>query len=353
MTEKLKSLMHERAAAPDFEPPDVDVLMRAGTERVRRRRGLTVVAGVVAAAVVGGTAVLATDDPDGQSATEPVAPAALSWATGSVVHTLGGDLDVGHPVEAYVRTAEGYVVADERGRVWSVVGSSVAEVGRTDPRRLRLVGDSDGSRAGWVEPRRSGRVYAVVDQATGDVTRFGHDASRLFAIDGGTAYVRDPRGALAVDVDSGATRVIEAEVQDGDTVLAVEDGILAFDAVDDGTSVGTRWDDAVALPDSYGSQAAFSPDARWISVDADELRVYDVRTGDRVDLDVSGRYFATGYEWLDDHTLAVLSAEDEDDAADLLTCDVLAGTCQVAVADLGTFEELRSGFALPVGTRAD
>jgi hypothetical protein len=66
--------------------------------------------------------------------------------------------------------------------------------------------------------------------------------------------------------------------------------------------------------------------------------------------DIDGRWFATGYEWLDENTLALISAEDEQDAADLLTCDVRERTCAVVVADIGTFEELVDGFALPVGS---
>lgn len=352
MTEKLRTLMHERAARPEFALPDVDALVRAGRARARRRTLVTSGAAAVAAMVVVGVAVASQGGDD--RATGPADAGlngSISWAHGSVLHTPHGATDLGHPIEAYVSTPVGHVFTDGAGNVYSAVGGEVERVGGISRSAPHLVSDGDGPLVAWVDPSEGRGRFVSLDLGTG--TRTVHEAGggriHVFAVDGRTAYVSDPRGALAVDVDSGGTRVVEAEVQDDDTILAVEDGVIAFDAVDEGTAVGTGWDDARVLPDSFSSAGVFSPDARYLSLDADEPHVYDVSTGERLSLDVGGRVFATGFQWLDDHTLVMISAETEDDAADLLTCDVPAGACEVAVPDLGSFDELAEGFALPVG----
>lgn len=103
------------------------------------------------------------------------------------------------------------------------------------------------------------------------------------------------------------------------------------------------------LPHVYGSMGVFSPDARYYSSDADEPEVHDARTGRRIDFDLGGRTFATGYEWLDDETLAMLAAKGENGPVELLSCAVPEGSCTSVVDDLGTFEELLGHFQLPVG----
>ncbi len=67
---------------------------------------------------------------------------------------------------------------------------------------------------------------------------------------------------------------------------------------------------------------------RYYSSDADEPQVYDARTGERIALDLDYA-FATGYEWLDGHRLAVLAQETGRSPVQLLTCAVPAGTCDV------------------------
>jgi hypothetical protein len=169
----------------------------------------------------------------------------------------------------------------------------------------------------------------------------------VFGVDGRTAYWRDTRGAVAVNVDTGEARIIDPAARSGFDVLAVENDVIAFNAWDKGTAIGTSRDDAVMLPEVYGSLATFSPEATWVSVDADEPQVYEVRSGKRVDLDVDGRWFATGYEWLGEDTLAMIAARDENSPYELLTCAVPAGTCETAVPDLGSVGD--EDFVLPVG----
>lgn len=369
MTEKLKTLLHEQVETVDFAVPDVAALTRAGDRRVRRRRGL--VGGVAALAVVGALAATRIAGGPAPESTPVVSdpvpqPAQVSWATGQVLHVGDRTIDVGVGVKAYVRTSVGFVVADPAGVVHSVVDGKVSDVGRTDAKHPHLVSDPTGTQAGWVELDGDRPGFVVLDQATGDTTRNDdatapgmglladqRDPAYFYAISGGVAYWRDLRGAVAVDLASADVRVVDADAVNGFDILDVEDGVIAFNAADDGTALGPTRRDAVMLPQVYGSLGTLSPGGDYYSSDADEPQVYDARTGERVTLDLDYA-FATGYEWLDGHRLAVLAQEARRSPVQLLTCVVPEGTCDVTVDDLGSFDDLLAdGFQLPVGQKLD
>ncbi len=147
MTDKLKTLLDERASAPDFPVPDLVAIRAAGTTRRRRQY-----AGAAAAAVSGVAATTAlvlalggtTDSDDARTiiADDPTSQVAaprpfdLAHATGSTIFDADGDpvvTDVGHQVVAMASTGIGYVTADPDGGVWSVTGSAVTRLGQTDP----------------------------------------------------------------------------------------------------------------------------------------------------------------------------------------------------------------------------
>ncbi len=367
MTEKLKTLMHERASLPEFEMPDVDLLVRDGSRRARRR-GLAVAGGGAAAATAAVLLVVTAlsggpaGDPDPAVSTDPISVDLPSYAKGSVIHDAEGTAEVGHVVNAYVRTSVGYVVADPNGEVWSVAGGQVSRVGQTDAKYPQLVSDTEGSLAGWVD-RSGGRpAFVAFDQSSGETFRNDEatgpdmgaladetDPAYFYAIDGRTAYWRDQRGAVAVDLDTGKTSVVDAGARNGFDLVGVGSGVIATPAGDRGTALRGAGRDLV-LRNVYTSEARFSPDARWVALDADEPTIFDARTAEQVaiDLDV---WFGTGIEWLDDDTVVMLTAEAEDAPVDLVTCQVPSGACEVAVGSLATFEELANGYALPVGGR--
>ena len=369
MTQKLKSLLHEQAETVDFAVPDVAALTRAGDRRVRGRRAL--VGGVAALAMVGALAAIRIAGGPAAESTPVVSdptpqPAQLTWATGHVLHAGDRTIDVGVGVQAYVRTSAGFVVADPGGVVHSVVDGKVSDVGRTDAKHPHLVADPSGTLAGWVELDGDRPGFVVLDQATGDTTRNDdatqpgmglladeQDPAYFYAISGGEAYWRDQRGAVEVDLATGDVRVVDAGAANGFDILDVQDGVIAFNADDDGTALGPTRRDAVMLPQVYGTLGTLSPGADYYSSDADEPQVYDARTGERVALDLDYA-FATGYEWLDGHRLAVLAQKTGRSPVQLLTCVVPAGTCEVTVDDLGSFEDLiDDGFQLPVGENLD
>lgn len=371
MTETLKDLMHERADGPDFAVPDLDTLFRDGDRRLRRRRAAHAVGGLAALAVVGALVVPQLSGSDANTrndevvAVDQLPSAVLTWASGSVLHTLDGQTDLGKQIRAYVRTDAGYVFADASGVVWSFTGGEISRVGSTSAKLPRLVSDDEDSLAGWVDFSGDRPAFVVLDQANGSLTRNDDETSAamgaladeddpayFYAIDNRTAYWRDARGAVAVDLATGDVRVIDAAARNGFDVSDVENGVIAFNERGLGTVLGAdRGDrvDAVVLPQVYGSMGAFSPGADYYSGDADEPQVYDARTGQEVVLDLDYA-FATGYEWLDEHALVLIAQETPKSPVQLLTCQVPEGTCEVSVPDLGSFDDLASeGFALPVG----
>ncbi len=230
--------------------------MAAGTRRVRRRAGLAVVGGLAALALVGGT-VAAVQGGGEDRATDPVAlptgpTAPVTWAEGTVIHVGGQQIDVGVPVEAFVRTSAGFVVAS-RGEVYAVDGADVQKVGEIDTRRPHLVSDEDGSLAGWVQSGNGSAQYVVHDLAANVTSVHAQvpasgveelDGESFYALDSGTAYWLDERGAVAVDLATGQATVIDAAPSAGFEILDAEDGTLAFqvpdsgDAGNDGTFVG-------------------------------------------------------------------------------------------------------------------
>ncbi len=348
MTDKLQTLMREQADSVDFAVPDLDAMVATGDRRVRNRRlGATV--GTVAAAV----ALVAAATTLPSSPTDRVSPAAptsghptVSWVLGSDLHEadLSSALDF-RPL-AYVRTSGGYVFSDREGAVWSWVDGKATEVGRTDPRQPRLVVDEGTARAGWYDDADGS--FVVLDQQQGTFdrhypTRREDGVTELVALDGGTWYWKGPRGSRAFDTDTGRETTIALAA--GERLLDVQDGALVIAGNGD-LAVGQP-DDRVVWNDVHGEYARLSGDGRWLMLEGDRARVLDTVTGDRVALDLD-RGFATGYEWLDNDTLAVLAAVDDAAPAELWTCEVPAGGCD-AVTELDTFEQLGDTFLLPVG----
>lgn len=359
MTEKLQTLLHEQATIPDFAPVDLGAITTAGERRVRRRRGAGALAGGLATlAVVGGVLVAAGGDDGTRSdaVDTPTFPAQVTWVLGSTLHTPEGEQDLGVATSSYVRTTAGLLLADRDGTVWSYVDGRATRVGSTDRRRPELAGDADGTLAGWVDTSGDRPTPTLLDLATGEVTAFpGRELVdfesfyRLVAVDGRTALWQERSGWVAGDV---ATGEVTATGTAGE-LLAVEDGVVARstgadDAGAGGVVVERDGSDRV-LPGSHASTAAFSPDARYLSIEGDALAVFDTQTGEQVDTDLSDRWFSTGVEWVDDHMLTVVTARGERQSYEMWTCDVTDGSC-TPVTDLGPVSEVDGiGLALPDG----
>ena len=371
MTEKLKTLMDE-AATLDFATPDLDAICRDGDRTARRHRLILGAAGVAAAAVGVAGIVLTTggDDPRSAIAGDPAPLDAVTWTLGQTLHTADGQtFDVGHDVKAFVRTSVGYAFVDANDEVFSFINGEVEDVGTVSHPYPRLYADDEGSLIGWVDGTDDDRRFVVHDLADGTTETFGDpsgmeqrsefDSFTMYAIDGRTAYVRDSRGAIAYNLDTGNARVIEDRPMDWFDIKGVEDGVIAFQTGNTssdniaGTVLGTSPTSGVELFPGWGGPAHFSPDGRWVSLDGDDPAVYDARTGNPVAIDLGGRPFGTGYEWLGDDTLLFAASEKLVGPLQILRCEIPSGTCTVVEEDLGMFDDIEGELALPGGVSTD
>ncbi len=376
MTEKLKTLM-DKTADREFAAPDLDAITAAGDRTVRRRRAAALVGGLAALALVGTGVAAVVGDGGPEDRRDRVAVAGgeapvgvVTWTLDRTLHTPDAAYDLGHPVKAYVRTTAGYAFADDKGHVYSFVDGYVEQIGTISAKKPRLVSDTEDSLVGWVDPSGDRPAFVVKDLAGDFETTLGEtsggmgeladeeDPAYLYALDARTAYLRDDRGAVAIDVDSGEAEVIDADATNGFDINGVENGLIAFTGEEDDASagelmIGATRTDAIAMQGSWSNEAVFSPDARWVSIDADEPMVYAVSTGERVAIDIDGRAFAAGFEWLDDDTLVMAASRRLVGPLELLTCEIPAGTCAQAVGDLGTFDELEGEIAVANGITTD
>lgn len=356
MTEKLKTLLHERAERVDFAMPDVDALTRAGDRTIRRRRAVVGLTSLAAVGVVGALVATAftggASKPDGApTASDPGTPAPVAWATGSVLHEGDRTRDLGHPVDAFVRTTAGYVFASD-GDVFEATTDAVQKIGQVDPKHPLLVSDPEGTLAGWVQ--RGTREYVVHDLAS-DVTSVEQVApatndtsmAQFVAIDGRTAYWQEADGIAAHDLDSGKSTALDPGGSAQDWLIDAQAGVLALYG-NDGVEVGSSYADAKPLGQVMPSGGVLSPDGRYYAPDDENLSVVDVTTGREVSHPLDGYFFSTGYEWLNQDTLAVIALKSsEKDPITLLSCTISTQDCTVVSQAAGTYPDVQ----LPVGRR--
>jgi hypothetical protein len=351
MTETLARLLQDRADEVRFDAIDLDAVTRAGSRTLRRRRWTAAGAAATVLAVSALAAVPWRDDRQ-EPSTMPTETTGLTWASGTVVHTPSGDIDVGHQVSAYVRTSVGYVVTDGQ-QVYSVTGDEVRAVGSIEspePSGPTLVGDADGSVAAWPD----GSEYVVLDQQTGDVHRvFSSPYPRLVTADGRRLYVSGDNGSFTIDVDSGVVEPVRELGRYFTPVDAQDDTLLT---VDDAGGLVARGPDGVELLMSAAPDtASLSPDgqraAAGFSTASGPVLTFDLRTGAISQLPLS-TFTAYPYEWLDDDTVVLLSLPTASAHYQLLTCTVSRPACTVAVPDLGEGRDDGGNgvrFALPIG----
>lgn len=374
MTDLLTELMHDKADS--LGAPDLDVLamVREGNRRVRRRRSAVSGAGV-AAAVVAAIVVprMLTIDPDAARELEPApAPASAfatpqpAWATGSIVHVGDEQFDVGHRVSTLFVTTAGIVFADDSGTVYASHWTGApTEIGTADLSYGHLVGDR--SRAGWIDhPHGSAPAFMVYDQATGQMEQATYDTAgegateyhpSLFAIDGDDVYLRDARGVIRWDLDTGDQTLLGrpqgAEIQD------VKAGVIAHtlpseDALSSSSvSFYAGTDFGTGGPLDVTQNGALNPSGtRLLGVGSDGGAVIvDTASGEIASPEVPGYNEPSPYDWVDDDTYVATATKSTGttDEKDLLTCDI-GGGCTVVVSDFAEESEsvvFSLGFAGP------
>jgi hypothetical protein len=108
-------------------------------------------------------------------------------------------------------------------------------------------------------------------------------------------------------------------------------------------------DPTATAPVFDGWFADLSPNAKYVYTDVnDELKIFDVETGEERTPGHTGYPFVALSQWLDDDSfvaVAIKAGNDETDPLDLLTCRIPAQACTVSASGVGQVGEL----ALPTG----
>ena len=369
MTGLLKDLMHDRADRLNQPVLDLAAITRAGERRVRRRRIVGGASGLAAVVTLTALAPALFDGRDGGDDTNRTAvseAAVLTWAAGDVIHA--GDLthQIGHDIHAFVATDRGYVLADPDGGVWSWTGGPAERVGTamTDPSGSSAVLVAEGAWAGWMDPDHDEFVF--LDQATGNVQRTpaatcGRDLDesplRMFAIDGTTAYVRDARGIVTIDLVSGNVAVI-GSVKAGTEIHDVEGGLILHSLSKDDLQATVASRDLAADEPALGVRGGdISPGGTYVmsensATESDTFTLLRLSDGEELTPAVAKDYdFFLGYAWFDDDTYSAFGlrgtggTSESSLSIEMLTCQVDAGSCQVSDEGPTDIEN----FEIPVG----
>lgn len=335
MTDKLKTLLHDQATIPEFDPVDLAGITTAGERRVRRRRAGAVTGGLAAVAVLAAAVASSLGGSGGDDAVDPAenpyAEPRVSWAVGSVIHYGDTEIEVGRPVDAYVYTGAGFVLSSG-SEVWSVDADGTERVGRlgNNLQMQSLLGE--GGVAAWMETTAAGDpVVVALDQRTGAATRFDAEPlSMVVGITGGEVWFQTNTGLSAGDLATGTTRDLESGPKALQVIGARSGVVVRLD--DDGLamSVGPLDGPTVRLR-GVGGLMVLSPSARWgASSGTLDAAVYDTRTGKEVEIDTPPQTFAIVTSWLDDSRVVVASMPSAGDSSapmTLLVCAVPEGTC--------------------------
>jgi len=381
MTGQLRTSLHTRADDLATWDVDLDIIVRNGTRRVRRRRAALAagVAGVLA--VVGGAALASREHRTTSTPVDqPTIP--LSYAVGSVIHDGDTRIDVGVSMASLVRTARGFVFADHRQRVYEEKNGDVRRVrdvdgslGRlADPSSPLVVGD-DGLVAAWWDGK-SIQTWPGVKGNTNSISVAqswpGDTPPSIRAIAGGHLWFWDgrhtavaevrPTPTTAVWVDSGFPGAETVQSAAGDrTLVRVGDGLAVVQAnlrpLDVAGLRGWRPGTDLSGIDAqvpHVTSGELSPDGRhWFTRDGGQVAVFDSATGQRQDPAYPGFASLVPYEWLSDDAIAAFGSRTDDatGSLSLLTCRVSTNACTVTAADVGPAGDVVVADGLPAARR--
>ncbi|WP_322919233.1 hypothetical protein [Nocardioides renjunii] len=378
---------------PDHRPvargalPDI---LEGGSTRPPRPWARRAYAGLTAAVVIaaGATFYATRTDPPAnpplQSSNTAASPAPtptpapdptvhtyeVAYASGTTIH--GGDhtTDTGVRIRALTQTPRGYVIADPRGRVHTVINDETTRVGQlTDTDRgTALV--SDGDIVAWVDAADGGTLTAL-DIATGDVAAFelaswpgnpptnagvpdGGDGRLIVALDERAVYVADSDGVMAWNALDGEQPVLLPADPSASTsrTLDVQAGLLLYSVSiltpheGEGSTttslvpqlrVGNDLTTGLTIE---GEGGRLTPDGKHVLIlDGTALpSVVELATGERRVLTpdtgtndaTAGGVYLSVYQWLDANTVAALSFDysaRKGASRALLACDVHSTTC--------------------------
>lgn len=280
----------------------VDVAERS---RARRRRIWTRTLGAVAALVVLGAGVgwvIGRADSVGE-VTPATNPLPFSWYADGTLHLAEVTVEV-RPVDQLVTVPGGVVISDDRGEVTMVESSGELEkIGETVP-GTPLVVEPDNGWVAWADPGDGDPELVVHD------TRVGEEVGRRsLAVPGeGSGQPVGTNGPTAIDDE----RVYYSTRQSDFVWEPIPDDAFALS----GSLADTAGEARMShVPGGYllqaqpflsgtrvsGTQGRLTPDGRYAFVVAnEEVEVYDVETGRRVERMYSPSDRAVGWTYSGD-----------------------------------------------------
>ncbi|HET7432486.1 MAG TPA: hypothetical protein VFJ89_13340 [Nocardioides sp.] len=383
MTGQLRSTLQTRADDLDTWDVDLDMIVRAGDRRIRRRR--VAVAGGVAAvlAVVGGVSTLA-----GHHDASRVQPAGggsepLTYAVGQVVHYGDSTVDVGVPVMSIVPLADGFVFTGPDRTVYLQRDGGLHAISHVADASAPLLASDDGQVAAWWDGEaiqtwpgyRDGSSMVVADDRTNSFavppSWPQDDPPHVEALSGGHLWWWNGREHWIAEVrpltstagwpdtnPPGTGTVVDAA--DEHVLVRLDGGMAVTTANLRPTAAGEQggWEpggDLAGLtpqvPDV--SSGDLAPDgAHWFTADGDDrdaFEVFDSASG-RMQTPAYDGGHVTPYAWLDSDTIAAwtLPGGDPGSPVTLLTCRVSSDACTVAAPHIGPFGSIAIS-GVPIG----
>ncbi len=373
MSELLKDVMQERAAAAGGPHLDLDAIVSNGNKRVRRNR---VVVGVVAtAAVIAAVfAVPAVVDHDsvGQRNLQPVTPKpafetrTATYAIDTTIYYGDDPIDVSpHVVSSLVQTDNGFVFTspegDQQGVYWTNAVDTVRIGATNQAAGTMLAADDSGPYVEWVDTDANPLPeFVVFDTSTGkEIARTSEGnkpAARqtdefelpvVHAIDGETAYWHSSAGTVAYDLAKGTQQLVMPHTSPA-YLFDVANGLFAHASFDDLASAVTTTMSA-ERPVIQGVSPVLSPNGTYVATTWQQsLRISDVAT--QRDLTPQARDYQTVLltQWIDDFTYAAVGTTGGNiyrGEVDSLVCSVPDGRCLVENEQIGSLDRL----VFPVG----
>ncbi len=373
MSELLKDVMNDRAAAAGGPHLDLDAIVSNGNKRIRRNR---VVVGVVstAAVIAAVFAVPAVVDRDsvGQRNLQPATPGptfatrTTSWAVDTTIYYGDDAIDVSpHTVTSLVQTDYGFVFTSSKGDHQGVYWTNAVDtkrIGETNQvAGTMLAADDSGPYVEWVDTDALPLPeFVVFDTSTGkEVARTSQgnkapadqadefDLPVVHAIDGGIAYWHSSAGTVAYDLRSGTQQVVMPHTSPA-YLFDVASGLFGHASSDDLASAVTTTMDG-RKPVIQGASPVLSPDGTYVATTWQQtLRISEVATQRDVTPAASGYQTVLLTQWIDDTTYAAIATTGDNiyrGPVDSLVCSIADDRCLVQNEQIGSLDRL----VFPVG----
>ncbi|GAB2590074.1 hypothetical protein [Kribbella endophytica] len=368
MTGLIKETLTEHADAVTEPALDLDAVMRTGDRRIKRRKvatRLTVAAAAVAVVAGGITAVRVVDNsapPAGQPGN--FTERRPTYSMDSKIHFGSETIEVGKDeIATFAQTDAGFVYVTPTGTVKAADGRRITQIGAGNTLK-RLTVDDAGTLVGWVDSGAQRPEFVVYDVAARrEVVRTAQGtvanpaegkAPRVSAIDDGFAYFSTGTGVYRWNLATGANSLIDPKAGP-EKLQGVDAGQFTWEVLQapnqtQQIAVGTDLRRPPAkVYDGWTSNV--SPSARYLMTDmADEVRLFDLRTGQQLPLKFPGYTLIVPTQWQGDGSFyAVGFTKDEKAPVDLLKCSTSELTCEVELARFAPSPSETVGFQLPVG----